>query len=127
MKRLSVYEWVVSALCMVCLVLCIGWLFLHRTAPAGWWVRTERNDPYIANRPDAGFNADGLLPGEVIDLNTATRSDLLRLPNIGAVRADAILAYRGTQGAFTCVDELANVSGIGPTTLEQLRPYLSAG
>lgn len=126
MKKLSAYEWIVTALCAICLLLCVGWRLLHRAAPAGWQVQTERYDPGAAARPDTGLNTDGLLPGEVIDLNTATRSDLLRLPNIGAVRANAILAWREANGPFSSVEELLNVSGIGPTTLEQLRPHISA-
>ena len=39
------------------------------------------------------------------------------LPGIGATKAAAILAYRQEHGAFKTVDELDNVSGIGPATL----------
>lgn len=127
MKRLTVYEWIVVMLSTVCILICAGRFLFHRTPSSDWRVQTERYDPIMANRPDSDLNTDGLLPGEVIDLNTATRSDLLRLPNIGAVRADAILAYRTANGPFSSTDDLLNVPGIGPVTLNRLRPYLSAG
>lgn len=56
-----------------------------------------------------------------INLNTATREELMTLNGIGAVKADAILAYRAENGAFQSVDQLLEVSGIGEKTLEKLR------
>ena len=68
---------------------------------------------------------ESLLPGEVIDLNTADLYDLDRLPGIGPTKAQAILDYRDQQGPFTQVDQLLEVSGIGSATLEGLRPYVT--
>lgn len=56
-----------------------------------------------------------------IDLNTAGRDGLETLPGIGRVKAEAIIAYREQHGKFTSVDDLLNVSGIGPATLERIR------
>ena len=39
--------------------------------------------------------------------------------------ASRIIEYRQTNGAFTSVDDLENVSGIGEKTLEKLRPHVS--
>ncbi len=58
------------------------------------------------------------------DLNTLSRNDLIALPGIGPALADQILAYRTRQGGFRTVDELDNVSGIGPKKLESLREFL---
>ncbi len=128
MKKLTCYEWIVLALCAAFLLYCAAWLFLRDTDAPGWQIETEH--PAISSpapsQPDTPDD-DGLLPGEVIDLNTASRSDLLRLAQIGPAKADAILAHRQECGPFQTVDELLNVSGIGPTLLEALRPYLSAG
>lgn len=58
---------------------------------------------------------------EVVNINSATREELMTLDGIGAVRADAIIAYREQHGGFGSVDELTEVSGIGEKMLEKLR------
>jgi len=59
-----------------------------------------------------------------VDLNTATAEMLEALPGIGPKTVEKIMAYR-TRTPFTCVDDLANVSGIGPKKLEMLRPLVT--
>ena len=44
---------------------------------------------------------------------------------MGPVTAAAILAWREENGRFTSVDELQEISGIGPKTLEKLRPLVT--
>lgn len=68
-----------------------------------------------------------MLEGEVLDLNTATLSDLMRLPGIGEKKGSAILAWRQEKGGFSAVEELLEVKGIGEATLERLRPYVTVG
>ncbi len=60
-----------------------------------------------------------------LDLNTATAADLDALPGVGPVLAERILERRAAHGPYTSVDELAEVDGIGPTTLARLAPLLS--
>ena len=64
-------------------------------------------------------------PGR-IDLNSATVDELRGLPNIGEVRAQAIVTLRETRGPFTAVDDLLLVSGIGPETVAALRDLVEA-
>lgn len=59
-----------------------------------------------------------------LNLNTATQEELETLPGIGPSKAADILAYRDEHGPFQSVDDLASVSGIGPSTIESLRDYL---
>ena len=61
---------------------------------------------------------------EEINPNTATPASLRRLPMIGPVKAEAIVAYRQAGHAFTSAKDLQNVSGIGPVTVKRIRKYL---
>ena len=58
-----------------------------------------------------------------ININTATRSELMKLPRIGPVTADKILAYRNTYGSFRSLDDLQKINGIGPKTVEKMKVY----
>lgn len=57
----------------------------------------------------------------LLDLNTATAHDLESLPGIGAVKAEAIVAHRESVGRFSGVEEVLQVPGIGPATLNGIR------
>jgi comEA protein len=59
-----------------------------------------------------------------IDLNTATKDDLVSLPGIGEGIAEEILLYRDEHGAFTSLDQLRKIKGIGAKKFEKLRPYI---
>lgn len=60
-----------------------------------------------------------------VDLNVADQVLLETIPGIGPVTATAILQHRTEIGAFTSLDQLLDVTGIGPATLESIRPYVS--
>lgn len=94
--------------------------------PAGEVTFTGTGEPSQTETVEAP-EAPGLLEGEVIDLNTATLSDLKRLPGIGEKKGQAILDWRQANGGFQSVEELVNVRGIGEGILSQLRPYVTVG
>lgn len=58
-----------------------------------------------------------------LDLNAATFEDLDQLPGLGPVKVQAILDAREQRGGFRALNELCEVDGIGPKTLERLRLY----
>ena len=62
-----------------------------------------------------------------LNLNTATKEQLMTLSGIGDTLAQRIVDYRAQNGPFQSVDELDNVKGIGPKTIEKIRPYLTVG
>lgn len=61
----------------------------------------------------------------LLNINTASQSDLETLPGVGPSTARAILQFRQKNGAFHSVDELTAVEGIGTKKLEKLRPYVT--
>ncbi|MEO8107715.1 MAG: helix-hairpin-helix domain-containing protein [Actinomycetes bacterium] len=70
--------------------------------------------------PDPG----GTAPASVVNLNTATPVELETLPGIGPVLAAAIVDWRTQNGGFTSVDQLEQVSGIGPATFADIAPLV---
>jgi competence protein ComEA len=60
-----------------------------------------------------------------IDVNRAEWPELALLPNIGEQLAKQIVADRTERGPFKDLEDLLRVKGIGPKTLETLRPFLS--
>ena len=60
-----------------------------------------------------------------VSLNVATPEDLMELDEMSETVAYNIVAYRQTHGFFRSVDELLNVKGVGPKSLELWRPYLT--
>jgi competence ComEA-like helix-hairpin-helix protein len=59
-----------------------------------------------------------------LDINSADVEDLELLPGIGPAKAAAIVALREELGRFGRVEDLVGVRGIGPRTLEKLKPYV---
>jgi competence protein ComEA len=57
----------------------------------------------------------------LINVNSASAAELETLSGIGEVLAATIIEYREQNGPFASVDELMDVSGIGPATLEEIR------
>lgn len=74
--------------------------------------------------PGARLEAPG--PPQPLNLNQATAEELVRLPQIGPKRAEAILKLRARR-PFKRLRELRRVRGIGAKTLRRLRPYLKIG
>jgi competence protein ComEA len=60
-----------------------------------------------------------------VNINTATKDELVSLPGIGPAKAQAILDYRKAHGAFKSVEELKDVKGIGAKRFEKLKPELA--
>jgi competence protein ComEA len=61
----------------------------------------------------------------LININTASASQLQELPGIGESKAQAILDYRESYGPFSAIEQLMNVSGIGPATFERLKDLIT--
>ena len=59
------------------------------------------------------------------NINTASQAELEALQGIGPAKAKAIIEYREKVGAFTSIDDLEKVSGIGPGLIKQLRDAIT--
>ena len=68
-----------------------------------------------------------LLPGEKLDLNSASPEELSLLEGIGPALSDAIVLYRESNGPFETEDELLLVPGIGEKKLAAILDHITVG
>ena len=78
---------------------------------------------HASRRPDPAPAAAGA-PAFPVNPNTATEDELLRIPGMTPRLARGILDLRARHGSIRRVEELLEVPGIGPKTLEKLDPHL---
>ncbi len=68
------------------------------------------------------------LPGlalATVNLNTASKEELVALPGVGPAKAQAILDHRKAHGPFKSVEELKDVKGIGAKRFEKIKADLA--
>jgi len=63
--------------------------------------------------------------GSLVNINTAGKAELETVTGIGPSMAGNIIAYREANGDFESIDDLVNVTRIGPATVEKLRPQIT--
>lgn len=85
-------------------------------------VPRQGGDPAIGAGTGAGAASSS---GSLINVNTASAVELEALSGIGPVLSVAIVDFRTENGPFTSVDQLEDVSGIGPATLEEIRDQVT--
>ena len=73
----------------------------------------------------AGASGGTAADQEKINLNQATKEDLMKISGIGDKKADKILAYRQSHGQFKTIEELQNVDGFGEKTVAKLKDQLA--
>ncbi|MFN0012089.1 MAG: ComEA family DNA-binding protein [Phycisphaerales bacterium] len=91
-------------------------------ASAGASVRAPESASPSSVAPVAGASLTSR-----IDLNAASRVELESLPGIGPALAGRIIESREQFGPFATVESLTRVKGIGPKTLDRLRPLVRVG
>ena len=79
------------------------------------------NDAPIIGAPRGGGS------NRMININTASRAELTDLPGIGEVIAGRIVDYRNQHGPFERIEDITNVSGIGPARFEGMRDRITVG
>ena len=70
----------------------------------------------------------GTVPGAaggLVNVNSASATELESLPGVGEVIAQRIVDHRTTNGPFTSVEQLLDVSGIGDSILESIRELVT--
>ena len=85
----------------------------HWATLGGWGMRPIELERHPARQYDFRF-----------DINSASWVEWTQIEGIGEVTAQKIIADRDAKGPFRKIDDLLRVKGIGPKTLEKMRPFL---
>lgn len=105
--------------CALSLTLVIG-IFIGRNLRTEY-VKLPQNDKIKA------ISATEVPKDYRLDVNTATKLQLMELPGVGEMIADRIISYRTENGPYTSVDDLLNVEGVGEKKLRQLETLIKVG
>lgn len=85
-----------------------------------WWYRQGGRDGRLIEIDREPKRAASFL----VDVNKADWPELAQLPGIGETLAQRIVSTREERGPFLDHSDLRRVRGIGPKTLEKIRPFL---
>ena len=66
----------------------------------------------------------GETSADLLNINTATLEELDSLPGIGPTIAQRIIDYRTKNGAFSTIEEIMDVSGVGPATFDEIKDLI---
>ena len=59
-----------------------------------------------------------------VNLNKATKEELMSLPGVGESRADSIIQYRNENGGFKSIEEIMQISGIKEGLFEKIKDFI---
>jgi len=103
----------------------IGGTTLSGTMPSGFPpVPSATSAPFAVV---ATLTPTAVSSASLININTATLQQLDSLPSIGPVTAQSIVTYREQHGAFQHIEDIMNVSGIGPVTFDKIQNLITVG
>ena len=112
----------------VILMICITAIFVFISL--GIFIGRNTKDGTISvhaahSRRSEIIDADETTPRGLININTATVTELQELPGIGEATAKEIIKYRNENGLFETKRELMKVKGIGEKTYEELKNMIT--
>ena len=84
--------------------------------------RSKESEDYEKGRAEASYDKDGKL-----NINYASKEELMSLSGIGEARALAIIQYREQHGSFKSIEEIMNISGIKDSVFNNIKDYITVG
>ncbi len=79
----------------------------------------------LKSKKEKSTKKEEKLKGKIINLNTATKEELMMLPGVGEAMAERIMIYRDDHNGFRKAEDIMKVKGIGKKKFEKLKPYIS--
>lgn len=109
---------IIAAAAVFCIAVAV--IFVTRLVPGGIYeVTGERSGAAASSTP---------VPEEMkVNINTASKAELLRLDGIGESLAEAIIESRETEGPFESPEDIMRVKGIGEGKYAFIREYITTG
>ena len=81
----------------------------------------EQWETQTADTPTAGKASQDAAADGRVNINTADVQTLMTISGIGTAKAESIIAYRNEKGAFTSVEQIQNVTGIGDKLFQKIK------
>jgi len=92
--------------------------FNYRTVDSSFAAFREQMAPESVQQKMGG-------PGKLVNINNASKDELVALPGIGQTLAERIVLFRGNKGKFGSAEDLQKVKGISKKKFEKLKPLVS--
>lgn len=106
-----------------CVLLC-GVIY-SRAYWGGTLLLQQSNVPTLPTQNPSESQSQNQMQPVKININTASKEELMLLDGIGDVMAERILAYRAEHGAFESIEQLQEIKGIGEKTYADLQAYVT--
>lgn len=82
------------------------------------------SEPEQKTQEEKPASKPGKISSGTININTAGKEDLMRLPGVGDATAGKIISYRESSGEFKSIEEIMNVSGIGEKKFDSMKQFI---
>ena len=129
-----IYKYLIPAAVVAALVFSLGFFLGRRTVPYEVSIDAERPAAQVLQTPATAEEAPASAPEAEtreekipVNINNATKEELMTLPGVGEVLADRIIEYRETYGRFVAAEQLMDVSGIGEQRYADLADLVTVG
>lgn len=93
-------------------------------------VTVPKKEDNISNNPSFNPNTNSNIKEEdntpkIVNINTASKEELMTLKGIGESKAIAIIKYRDEHGLFNSIDDIKNIKGIGEKMFEKIKDFIT--
>lgn len=82
------------------------------------------NNPVCTTKVISNCDDVSTTKSDLVNINTASKEELMNIPNIGASKADSIIIYR-SENRFTKIEDIMNVSGIGEAVFVKIKDHIT--